>query len=97
MSPGEDPGSLRRGGRSSIQSCHSVPVSYVDRKLRLRWGEDGVAVNPALKLLQYNVGTPLELRETGGYRQEKDGEPRRLRARRPKGPRLTHSLELQSR
>ncbi|XP_034240005.1 LOW QUALITY PROTEIN: glycine receptor subunit alpha-4-like [Thrips palmi] len=63
-----------------IQLCpvYIESFSYNDRKLRLRWGEDGVSVNPALKLLQYNVGTPLELRETGGYRMEKDGNFSRL-------------------
>ncbi|XP_026280072.1 glycine receptor subunit alphaZ1 isoform X3 [Frankliniella occidentalis] len=63
-----------------IQLCpvYIESFSYNDHKLRLRWGEDGVSVNPALKLLQYNVGTPLELREMSGYRMEKDGNFSRL-------------------
>jgi hypothetical protein len=39
----------------------------------LRWAEDGVKLNPELKLLQYNVGQPLELKETTGYMVEREG------------------------
>jgi len=49
------------------------PVSYNERKLRLKWGEDAVSVNPVLKLLQYRVGPP-ELREAVFKRPEKDGK-----------------------
>jgi hypothetical protein len=48
-------------------------VSYNNQKLRLRWAEDGVTLNPELKLLQYNVGQPLELMETTGYMVERQG------------------------
>jgi hypothetical protein len=37
------------------------------------WGQDGVTVNPELKLLQYNVGQPLQLEESNGYMLEKEG------------------------
>jgi hypothetical protein len=50
-----------------------ISVSYNDQKLRLRWAEDGVTLNPELKLLQYNVGQPLELMETTGYVVERGG------------------------
>lgn len=33
----------------------------------------GVTLNPELKLLQYNLGQPLELDETNGYMPEKHG------------------------
>ncbi|XP_052122070.1 glycine receptor subunit alpha-1 isoform X4 [Frankliniella occidentalis] len=65
-------------GVGSDMAISDWQISYNDHKLRLRWGEDGVSVNPALKLLQYNVGTPLELREMSGYRMEKDGNFSRL-------------------
>jgi hypothetical protein len=48
-------------------------VSYNNQKLRLRWTKDGVTLNPELKLLQYNVGQPLELMETTGYMVEREG------------------------
>jgi hypothetical protein len=32
-----------------------------------------VTVNPELKLLQYNVGQPLQLEESNGYMLEKEG------------------------
>lgn len=37
-----------------------------------------MAVNPELKLLQYNIGTPLELEESDGYMREKEGNFSRL-------------------
>jgi hypothetical protein len=52
---------------------HYFAVSYNNQKLRLRWAEDGVTLNPELKLLQYNVGQPLELMETTGYMVEREG------------------------
>ncbi|PSN29417.1 hypothetical protein C0J52_27902 [Blattella germanica] len=59
-----------------IQGCPKQfdRVSYNNQKLRLRWSEDGVTLNPELKLLQYNVGQPLELMETTGYVVEREGK-----------------------
>jgi hypothetical protein len=58
-----------------VISCvgFDVAVSYTNQKLRLVWGQDGVTVNPELKLLQYNVGQPLQLEESNGYMLEKEG------------------------
>lgn len=45
----------------------------------MQWNNDilsldaGVTLNPELKLLQYNLGQPLELDETNGYMPEKHG------------------------
>jgi hypothetical protein len=72
----------------AIESCESnahfflgilygdfcILVSYTNQKLRLVWGQDGVTVNPELKLLQYNVGQPLQLEESNGYMLEKEGK-----------------------
>lgn len=41
--------------------------------MRLKWADAGVALNPELKLLQYNLGQPLELSESDGYMPEKHG------------------------
>ncbi|PNF21536.1 hypothetical protein B7P43_G12716 [Cryptotermes secundus] len=63
-----------------IQSCPMFieSFSYNNQKLRLRWAEDGVKLNPELKLLQYNVGQPLELMETTGYMVEREANFSRL-------------------
>lgn len=55
-----------------------LTVSYSNSKVRLKWSSSGVAVNPELKLLQYNIGTPLELEESDGYMREKEGNFSRL-------------------
>jgi Neurotransmitter-gated ion-channel ligand binding domain len=52
--------------------------SYSNSKVRLKWAENGVNINPELKLLQYNLGSPLHLEETDGYMPEKDGNFSRL-------------------
>lgn len=49
------------------------PVSYNNQKVRLRWNDAGVTINPELKLLQYHMGEPLRLDETDAYMVEKDG------------------------
>lgn len=49
-------------------------VSYSNQKVRLKWDDSGVALNPELKLLQYNLGQPLELAESSGYMPEKHGK-----------------------
>lgn len=63
-----------------IQSCPMFieSFSYNNQKLRLRWAEDGVTLNPELKLLQYNVGQPLEFKETTGYMVEREANFSRL-------------------
>lgn len=48
-------------------------VSYSNQKVRLKWDESGVVLNPELRLLQYNLGQPLELAESSGYMPEKHG------------------------
>ncbi|XP_037042780.1 glycine receptor subunit alpha-2 [Bradysia coprophila] len=52
--------------------------SYNTQKVRLKWADAGVTLNPELKLLQYNLGQPLELDETNGYMPEKHGNYSRL-------------------
>ncbi|CAB3359424.1 Hypothetical predicted protein [Cloeon dipterum] len=63
-----------------IQVCPMAieSFSYTNQKLRLVWGQDGVTVNPELKLLQYNVGQPLQLEESNGFMLEKEGNYSRL-------------------
>lgn len=63
-----------------IQICpiHIESFSYVNTKVKLKWAEAGVNINPELKLLQYNLGSPLQLDETDGYMPEKDGNFSRL-------------------
>lgn len=63
-----------------IQICpiHIESFSYSNSKVRLKWAENGVNINPELKLLQYNLGAPLQLEETDGYMPEKDGNFSRL-------------------
>lgn len=46
--------------------------------MRLKWTESGVQINPELKLLQYNLGTPLEFAESDGFMPEKEGNFSRL-------------------
>lgn len=53
-------------------------VSYDSKKVRLRWSDSGVTVNPELKLLQYNFKQPLELDEMHTYMAEKGGNYSRL-------------------
>ncbi|XP_067000675.1 glycine receptor subunit alpha-4 [Anabrus simplex] len=63
-----------------IQVCpmYIESFSYSNQKLRLHWSEDGVTVNPELKLLQYNVGQPLQLEQTTGYMIEREANFSRL-------------------
>ncbi|XP_063233163.1 glycine receptor subunit alpha-2 [Bacillus rossius redtenbacheri] len=63
-----------------IQVCpmYIESFSYNDQKLLLRWGADGVTVNPELKLLQYHLGQPLGLEHTSGYMHEKEANFSRL-------------------
>lgn len=63
-----------------IQICpiYIESFSYSNSKVRLKWAESGVNINPELKLLQYNLGAPLQLEETDGYMPEKDGNYSRL-------------------
>ncbi|KAF4518742.1 hypothetical protein B566_EDAN006145 [Ephemera danica] len=63
-----------------IQVCPMAieSFSYTNQKLRLVWAQDGVTVNPDLKLLQYNVGQPLQLEESSGFMLEKEGNYSRL-------------------
>jgi hypothetical protein len=63
-----------------IQICpiYIESFSYSNTKVRLKWAENGVNINPELKLLQYNLGAPLQLEETNGYMPEKDGNYSRL-------------------
>lgn len=51
-----------------------VLVSYPIQKVRLQWDDAGVVLNPELKLLQYNLGQPLEVAESIGYMPEKHGK-----------------------
>lgn len=53
-------------------------VSSNNQKVKLRWSDSGVTLNPELKLLQYNLGQPLELEESDGYMPEKVGNFSRL-------------------
>ncbi|XP_049938449.1 glycine receptor subunit alpha-4 isoform X4 [Schistocerca serialis cubense] len=56
-----------------------VSVSYNMQKLRLRWADaDPIMLNPELKLLQYNVGQPLQIEETDGYVPEREANFSRL-------------------
>ncbi|XP_048481063.1 glycine receptor subunit alpha-4 isoform X3 [Plutella xylostella] len=57
-----------------IQSCpiYIESFSYSNQKVRFRWSEAGVTINPELKLLQYHIGEPLRLEETNGYMIDKD-------------------------
>ncbi|XP_053600321.1 glycine receptor subunit alpha-4 isoform X2 [Plodia interpunctella] len=63
-----------------IQSCpiYIESFSYSNQKVRFRWSEAGVTINPELKLLQYHIGEPLRLEETNGYMIDKDGNYSRL-------------------
>lgn len=58
-----------------IQICpiYVESFSYSNQKVRLKWAQSGVKLNPELKLLQYNLGQPLDLEESDGYMPEKDG------------------------
>lgn len=59
-----------------IQICpiYIESFSYHNQKIRLKWADNGVTINPELKLLQYNLGQPLQLEETDGYMPEKYGK-----------------------
>ncbi|XP_026466510.1 LOW QUALITY PROTEIN: glycine receptor subunit alpha-1-like, partial [Ctenocephalides felis] len=63
-----------------IQDCpiYIESFSYPNQKVRLRWSRSGVTVNPELKLLQYNIGRPLQLEESNAYMSEKHGNFSRL-------------------
>ncbi|XP_050067259.1 glycine receptor subunit alpha-4 isoform X1 [Anopheles maculipalpis] len=63
-----------------IQICpiYIESFSYHNQKIRLKWADNGVTINPELKLLQYNLGQPLQLEETDGYMPEKYGNFSRL-------------------
>ncbi|XP_035733877.1 glycine receptor subunit alphaZ1-like isoform X2 [Vespa mandarinia] len=63
-----------------IQVCpiYVESFSYNSQKLRLRWDDNGVTVNPELKLLQYNIGKPVVFEETTHYMMEKNGNFSRL-------------------
>ncbi|XP_058459368.1 glycine receptor subunit alpha-2 isoform X1 [Malaya genurostris] len=63
-----------------IQICpiYIESFSYHNQKIRLKWADNGVTLNPELKLLQYNLGQPLQLEETDGYMPEKYGNFSRL-------------------
>ncbi|XP_044730107.1 glycine receptor subunit alpha-4 isoform X2 [Chrysoperla carnea] len=56
-----------------IQICplYIESFSYNIKKVRFRWTQPGVTLNPELKLLQYHIGYPLQLDETNDYMQEK--------------------------
>jgi hypothetical protein len=58
-----------------IQICpiYIESFSYSNQKVRLKWTSSGVKLNPELKLLQYNLGSPLQMDESDGYMPEKDG------------------------
>ncbi|XP_063980166.1 glycine receptor subunit alpha-3 isoform X1 [Diachasmimorpha longicaudata] len=62
-----------------IQVCpiYIESFSYNSQKLRLRWDDDGVTVNPELKLLQYDFGKP-RLSEETNHVPEKNGKFSRL-------------------
>ncbi|XP_017148301.1 glycine receptor subunit alpha-2 isoform X3 [Drosophila miranda] len=63
-----------------IQVCpiHIESFSSNNQKVKLRWSDSGVTLNPELKLLQYNLGQPLQLEESDGYMPEKVGNFSRL-------------------
>ncbi|XP_055840208.1 glycine receptor subunit alpha-2 [Episyrphus balteatus] len=63
-----------------IQVCpiYIESFSYSNQKVKLRWSDSGVTLNPELKLLQYNLGQPLETEESDGYMPEKVGNFSRL-------------------
>ncbi|NP_001234903.1 cys-loop ligand-gated ion channel subunit 12344 precursor [Nasonia vitripennis] len=63
-----------------IQICpmQIESFSYDSEKLSLRWGPDGVIVNPELKLLQYNLEDPLKIDESVSFIDEKNGNFSRL-------------------
>ncbi|ALC40666.1 CG12344 [Drosophila busckii] len=63
-----------------IQVCPIYIESFSsnNQKVKLRWSDPGVTLNPELKLLQYNLGQPLELEESDGYMPEKVGNFSRL-------------------
>ncbi|VVC86967.1 unnamed protein product [Leptidea sinapis] len=63
-----------------IQSCpiYIESFSYSNQKVRFKWSDAGVTINPELKLLQYHIGEPLRLEETNGYMADKDGNFSRI-------------------
>ncbi|SPP74164.1 glycine receptor subunit alpha-2 isoform X5 [Drosophila guanche] len=63
-----------------IQVCPIYIESFSsnNQKVKLRWSDSGVTLNPELKLLQYNLGQPLQLEESDGYMPEKVGNFSRL-------------------
>jgi hypothetical protein len=71
---------LIKKSKTFHQICpiHIESFSYVNTKVKLKWAPAGVNINPELKLLQYNLGAPLQLEETDRYMPEKDGNFSRL-------------------
>ncbi|XP_055313266.1 glycine receptor subunit alphaZ1 [Sitodiplosis mosellana] len=65
-----------------IQICpiYIESFSYPTQKVHLQWdgGDGGVVLNPELKLLQYNLGQPLEVAESIEYMPQKHGNFSRL-------------------
>lgn len=61
-----------------IYSYNSFTVSYDSTKMKLRWSDSGVSVSPELKLLQYHIGQPLQLKEKDVHTSEKNGNFSRL-------------------
>ncbi|XP_037914772.1 glycine receptor subunit alpha-2 isoform X2 [Hermetia illucens] len=63
-----------------IQVCpiYIESFSHNNQKVKLKWSKSGVTLNPELKLLQYNLGQPLEIEESDGYMPEKAGNFSRL-------------------
>lgn len=59
----------------SLHCSTRFTVTYPNHKVRLQWDDAGVVLNPELKLLQYNLGQPLEVAESIGYMPEKHGMP----------------------
>lgn len=53
-----------------------VAVSYNNQKLKLKWSDERVTVNPELKLLQYFMDHRLKLEETDSITSERSGNSR---------------------
>ncbi|KAK5650392.1 hypothetical protein RI129_001421 [Pyrocoelia pectoralis] len=52
--------------------------AYKYDKMKLKWGDAGVSVSSELRLLQYHIGEPLELKEMNVFTSEKGGNFSRL-------------------
>ena len=57
-------------------------VSYNNQKLKLKWSDERVRVNPELKLLQYFMNHKLKLEEKDSLTNERVGK-RKLRDKKP--------------